>query len=363
MGLRGSLGGFGHAQALTTRLESRRPSTDALATHESIAPMNNEPLGRLERLDLRNYWQREDTDFTPWLAMEENIALLGDAIELELEVVGQEKHVGPFRADILCRNTVDNSFVLIENQLERTDHTHLGQLLTYAAGLDAVTLIWIAERFTEEHRAALDWFNRISDDGFHFFGIEMELWRIGSSAPAPRFSLVVKPNDWSKTVREAASSSARTSDLDSLKTDYWTSFADYLREAGSRFRPPIARPWNWHVWGLGRSYFQLVSYVNVRDKRNAVSLYLGGPDAEAHYQLLRAKQDQIEAALGRDLEWEKSSKDRKLILRCDADPSDREDWAQQHEWRHATMKRFDEFFRPIVKELDANDWIGGSEEI
>src|SRR6476646_1010509 len=124
----------------------------------SHAPIH--PLGRLARVELRQAWISEPGDFTPWLAQPENIVLLSEAIGIELEVESQERSVGPFRADILCRDTTDRHFVLIENQLERTDHTHLGQLLTYAAGLDAVSIVWIAARFTEEHRAALDWLNR-----------------------------------------------------------------------------------------------------------------------------------------------------------------------------------------------------------
>jgi hypothetical protein len=114
------------------------------------------PLGRLERVDLRTYWVREDLEFTPWLAHGDNIKLLGDAIGIELEMEAQEKGVGAFRADIFCKDAATDNWVLIENQLERTDHVHLGQLLTYAAGLNVVTIVWIAERFTEEHRAALD---------------------------------------------------------------------------------------------------------------------------------------------------------------------------------------------------------------
>ena len=114
--------------------------------------MNKESLGRLEKVSPRTYWEHEDTEFTPWLAQEENIALLGDTIGIELEVQEQEAAVGPFRADILCRNTANGSLVLIENQLERTDHTHLGQLFTYAAGLDIVTIVWIARHFREEQR-------------------------------------------------------------------------------------------------------------------------------------------------------------------------------------------------------------------
>ena len=112
-------------------------------------------LGRLKKVDLREVWKTEAQHFTPWLANEENLALLGDTIGLDLECEAVEKNVGPFRADILCKDTANDSWVLIENQVERTDHTHLGQLLTYAAGLKTVTIVWIAQRFTDEHRAAL----------------------------------------------------------------------------------------------------------------------------------------------------------------------------------------------------------------
>jgi hypothetical protein len=116
-------------------------------------------LGRLEPVPLREAWQNEALDFTPWLAKPENIVFLGEAIGIpHLEVVSQETYVGPFRADIVCKDTSDQC-VLIENQLEITDHGHLGQLLTYAAGLDAVTMVWVAKSFTEEHRATLDWLN------------------------------------------------------------------------------------------------------------------------------------------------------------------------------------------------------------
>ena len=167
--------------------------------------MTKQSLGRLAPVDLREVWESEALDFTPWLAQPENMTLLGKAIGIELEVETQEKSVGPFRADILCKDTTTGDWVLIENQLERTDHTHLGQLLTYAAGLEAVTVVWVAGRFTDEHRAALDWLNAITAPTYAFFALEVELWRIDDSPVAPKFNVVSKPNDWSKTLKQAAS--------------------------------------------------------------------------------------------------------------------------------------------------------------
>src|SRR6476660_4909533 len=161
-------------------------------------------LGRLEKMNLRDAWTSEAGGFTPWLAESENLELLGQAIGIELELEAQEKFVGPFRADILCKDVGSSQWVLIENQLERTDHIHLGQLLTYAAGLNAVTIVWIAERFTEEHRAALDWLNERTDEKINLFGLEIELWRIADSPIAPKFNVISQPNDWSRTVQQAA---------------------------------------------------------------------------------------------------------------------------------------------------------------
>ena len=156
-------------------------------------------LGRLKQVELRDIWGNEAQHFTPWLAAEENLSVLADTLDMELELEDQEMDVGQFRADILCKNADGGSWVLIENQLERTDHRHLGQLLTYAAGLHAVTICWIAKNFTEEHRATLDWLNEITDGRFQFFGLEIEVWKIGNSLPAPKFNVVSKPNDWSRS--------------------------------------------------------------------------------------------------------------------------------------------------------------------
>ena len=147
-------------------------SSILLCRLNNMQPQN---LGRLKKIPVRQIWLNEAQDFSPWLAREENFQLLGEVLGLELELEAQEKNVGPFRADLLFRETLEGSFVLVENQLERTDHTHLGQLLTYAAGLKTVTIVWIAVQFTEEHQATLDWLNGITGEQFRFFGLELEL--------------------------------------------------------------------------------------------------------------------------------------------------------------------------------------------
>lgn len=263
--------------------------------------MSVPPLGSLEKVELRNVWQREDGDFTPWLA--ENLSRLGDAIGLDLALEGQEQWVGPFRADIVAKDTITGSWVLIENQLERTDHAHLGQLITYAAGVDAVTIVWIAARFTEEHRAALDWLNTITDRAINFFGIEVHLYQVDDSRPAVKFELISKPNDWTKTIREIRTSSGELTETQQLQLEYWTQFANYLEDKGSILKSQKPRPLNWSDFAIGRTNFTLSASMNTRETNLTVNLILKGDDAKPHFYLLKEEQEAIEEEIGFGLSW------------------------------------------------------------
>src|ERR1051326_8051751 len=258
--------------------------------------MTNKNLGRLERVELREIWLSEGSDFTPWLARKENLAILGETLGIDLELEAQEHPVGPFRADILCKDIGTDRWVLIENQLERTDHIHLGQLLTYASGLEAVTIVWIAARFTEEHRSTLDWLNRITDDRFRFFGLEVELWRIGDSPPAPKFNIVSKPNDWSQSVAQAARAidDAELSETRVMQRAYWTAFEKVLAAS----RGPISggrkpQPQSWMSYSVGRGPFG-VNAVMVRPKKQVrAELYISGDKSKAFFHLLSAQKEEI----------------------------------------------------------------------
>jgi hypothetical protein len=207
------------------------------------------PLGTLEKVPLRTAWPTEDGNFTPWLAETENIALLGSALSMELEVEAVEKPVGSFRADIIARAVEEAEHrVLIENQFGLTDHNHLGQILTYLAGVEGTkTVVWIAERIRPDHRAAVDWLNENTLEDFSFFAIEIELWRIGTSPAAPRFNIVASPNDWTREARTAVRrvGAAEGGESQHANAAYWASFAKFLREYGSTFqirRPKVVSP-------------------------------------------------------------------------------------------------------------------------
>jgi len=187
---------------------------------------------------LRSIWTKEDKDFTTWLAKPENLKILGKTLGVVLEPEAQEKDLGPFRADILCKNAAgENCRVVIENQIEKTDHKHLGQLLTYASNLEAATIVWISAEFTEQHRAALDWLNQIadtSDTSARFFGLEIELLTIDGSAPAPRFNVVCKPKGPGRTTVHHAAKDSTTggggTPLHNFHLKYWAAFRSYLQE-------------------------------------------------------------------------------------------------------------------------------------
>lgn len=312
-------------------------------------------LGRIEPVDLRTIWSKEDREFTPWLGQPENLELLGDALGIDLELEAQEKDVGPFRADLLCKNTAEkDSWVVIENQLERTDHRHLGQLLTYAAGLGATTIVWVSSEFCEEHRAALDWLNRFTDESVRFFGVQVELWRIGDSEPAPRFNVVCKPNDWAIDVKRSAEAlDDPLNRSQTLRLRYWSAFREYLQQAKSKLRPQKPGKDHWYSFGIGTTHAYIAALLITKRDRIAVELYLRSDDAKELFEALQGHKAHIESAVGTALEWRElpDRKSSRIVLGRDADAYDEGDWPNQFAWLKETLEKFDNVFRPLMATL------------
>jgi len=307
-------------------------------------------IGKLEKVDLRDYWSNEATDFTPWLAKEDNIKQLGDAIGIELEVVGQEQNVGPFRADILCTDQ-ENRYVLIENQLEITDHKHLGQIMTYAAGLNAVSIIWIASQFTDEHRAAIDWLNRITDSDFNFFAIEIQLLKIGDSAAAPLFNIVAKPNDWAKSTKASSSSQTDLSETKAAQLQYWTEYRAYMISHGARFNTQKALPQHWTNVGIGTSNVWLSATVNSVTKKIGVYLNVNFPSKDNFDNLKANYEASAKDAVSQDIVWDRLD-DKKVCLVYLEKPFDFKDISTREEqfaWLKENIEKFLDFFKPKVK--------------
>lgn len=301
-------------------------------------------------MPLRTVWSNEASSFTPWLARDENLKFLGDSIGMELVLEAQEQPVGPFRADILCKEATSGNWVLIENQIERTDHTHLGQLITYAAGLHAVTIVWVASLFTDEHRAALDWLNEVTPTGISFFGLEVELWRIGDSAPAPKFNLVSKPNAWTKAGEQVKQNNGGGG---TNYGAYWAALGEYLGEHGGDFPPRRSSTSNWVSWSMGRGDVMLACLVSAQKRQVAVRLSCLTETGLPNMQWLTEFRSEIDAQCPA-LEWD-SKPGRKehyvgKFLR-DADVTDIADWERQFGWVLQTLRDLKAIFAPYVAQM------------
>ena len=249
-------------------------------------------LGKVEKLSIREQWKNEEYDFTPWLAKEENIQFLGDEINLDLEVEDIEMAIGAYKADIVARDG-NNRTVIIENQLEKTNHKHLGQLLTYASGVEAQIIIWVCSQVTDEHRQAIDWLNEVTRADIAFFACEIELWRIGDSMPAPKFNVVASPNDWTKALKSTVNSK-ELSDTKKAHLDFWNGFKAYMEETGTSLKLRQSRPQHWYSIAVGRSKFQISLTTNTQSKQIGCEIYIRGGTAKEAFSQLQKKQTEIE---------------------------------------------------------------------
>jgi hypothetical protein len=310
------------------------------------------------RVALREAWPAEDENFTPWLAAPQNISLLSETLNMDLEVEAVEHYVGAFKADILARDVDEPAHrVIIENQFGRTNHGHLGQVLTYLAGVDgAKTIVWIAEVIQPDHRAAIDWLNLNTTEEFSFFAIEIELWRIENSLPAPRFNVVASPNDWTRTVR-AESSKVNDGELANrhrIRLAYWASFADFLRERSSEFKIRRPNKDNWFSFAIGRAGFIISATITTEKSRVGVELYRHDDPGKVAFRELLEERDQIEKEFGEPLEWQElpgKKAMRIVIYKHDVDPADQDQYADLHNWMLSKMTQFRKVFALRVRNL------------
>ena len=261
-------------------------------------------FGELKRVDLRELWPKEATNFTPWLA--ENIGRLGEALGMDLELVQREAPVGDYSLDLLAKDIGRNCPVVIENQLNPTDHIHLGQLLTYAAGLDAPIVIWVCSEVREEHRLALDWLNQHTDEETEFYAVAIEALQIDGSKPAFNFRPVVFPNDWRKNSIRATSDGP----LSSRSVAYLAFFQnlmDELREKHKFTGARKAQPTNWCSYSSGIRGI-VYSFSFNQGGRVRAEIYIDTGDRGRNktiFDSALAMKDPLEAEFGCPLAWER----------------------------------------------------------
>lgn len=298
-------------------------------------------LGKLEVVDVRSAWAHEAHDFTVWMA--EHLEEIGEVVGRELSLIDREVGVGTFSADILARDETTDGLVLIENQLAATDHTHLGQIMTYAAGLEARTIIWIAPVFREPHAAALRWLNEHMPEGFAFFAIQVKVVKIGDSSLAPLFEIIEKPNDWERILQNSAQKSTKASEHGTERYDFWTHFLE--RHPDSRSYGDATRLnvfWRLHKeWGL-----VVVLFFN----KKRVGVYVRGGygiPADETYAALQPYSETLEQLLGAP--FGRPDQQSFFATRRHENTGDRALWDELSDWLNEIAERYESALTQIFQ--------------
>ena len=274
----------------------------------------NKPLGKITKADLRSVWKNEEYDFSAWLAEDDNLSLLSQEIGVDIRLIKKEAEVGKFSLDILAEEEATGRKIIIENQLEQTNHDHLGKIITYAAGYDAAIVIWIFQEIREEHRQAIDWLNEHTDENIAFFAIRLELWQIHDSPPAPKFTIISSPNEWAKVLKQAGNKNELT-DTKLKQLDFWAKLKSYVQENKLPVKLQTPAPQHWYNISIGVSEAHIAFTVNTRENVLACELYIA-KDKEL-FAYLKEKSETIEQELGSKLEWRDAEVASRIVQRRD----------------------------------------------
>ncbi len=298
-------------------------------------------LGRLEKVYLREVWANAARDFTPWLAREENIALLSEAIHMELEVEESEKSVGSFAADIVCREAKTGHRVYVATQFDETDDERLGKIINYATQMDAVTIIWITRKIKKAHRLALDWLNNNTTKEINFLGIEIEFYRIMDSPIAPKLMLSLKSKQWIKKTREVI-------DLYKIRREYWSIFCNLVKQRGGLVKPAVPTD-NWIRHSI-LPHFKLDMGNDSKKETIHVNVHLTGPNSEETIKNLAKEKAIIEQEVNDKLDW-RSQSGNIYLKKYNCDIYNKDGWAEQHEWLYEKLQIFHKVFTERIKNL------------
>jgi hypothetical protein len=309
-------------------------------------------LGELKTIDLRKIWPHEALDFTRWLAREDNIVKLCDELDISIEDIKVEEASGRYNADIVAIESNTKRTVIIENQLEITDHKHLGQILTYASAHDASIIIWNVKDYTEEHKQAIDWFNRNMPEQISFFLVQTELWQIGESLPAPKFNVISQPNNWAKTIKQGGLiTKGSISDTKLIQQRFWSEF----KKCVSQKMPPsplnigrTPRPQHWFDMTIGTSKAHLTATINTKDDKIGVELYIKSDGVL--YNNLVAQKEMIENETGFSLTWMDlpESTAFRIAVFYSADPLIESRWLEYFQWIQEKAEKLFKVFKARV---------------
>lgn len=303
-------------------------------------------LGKLEKVDVRKVWEHEARDFSGWLVKPENLELLSEQIGIDIEPTGTEIGVGRFRIDILAEEPRTGHKIIIENQLEATNHDHLGKVITYAAGLDAKYLIWIVKDVLPEHLKAVEWLNEHLDDDIRCFLIKIEVWQIGDSKLAPRFEMISVKNDWAATLK----STSVVGDVSATKLrqqEYWQNLCVYIRSKDEQIKLHTPAPQHWLNFSMGNSISHIALTVLTQKKRLGCELYISNDKVLFSY--LNDNYEQIKTELGEGFSWFEGKVASGLgVYKTVPDVFDYNKKTEYFEWMYSKVLLFKKVFSPYV---------------
>ena len=266
-------------------------------------------IGKLKEVDVRELWRHEQYDFSKWLSKKENIEYLNEILGLTLVSVDNEVYVGPYRCDLVAKDETSGITVIVENQLEGTNHDHLGKIITYASGLDAKVIVWIVKEAKEEHRAAIEWLNNNTSTDINFFLIEIHAYKIGDSDPAPKFEVVEKPNDFVKRSKTKDREDGEMNKSQAARLYFWEEFNKVVAQCGKPFNIRKATTDHWYDVAIGSSDAHIsITLVN-KFGNIVVELYIS--NNKALFDKLKAQKDSIESDLGFALDWDRLGEQKK----------------------------------------------------
>lgn len=303
-------------------------------------------FGKKVKVDIREIWKKEDSDFTPWLA--DNIRELGEVLGMDLEVIETEAKIGNFILDVLAKDLGSQSTVVIENQFYSTDHDHLGKLITYAAGFEADVAVWVAEEIKDEHKKALEWLNQKTDARTLFFGVVIEVMKIDDSRPAYEFKPIVVPSEWPPpTIKESIRGEAYRK--------YFQELIDELRINHKFTSAKRAQPQNWYSFASG---FGGVTYgaTFAQGGRVRTELYIDLGNKEENLSLfewLLDKKEEIDSKLGMEIEWDRLEGRRACRVAVSREGNinaDEKELKEMRDWHISTLLKFKEVFAPLIEE-------------
>lgn len=304
-------------------------------------------LGKLEKVkDLRSVWKHEANDFTNWLSKEENLNTLSEEIGINIELISTEAKTGSFSTDILAVEANTDNKIIIENQLEATNHDHLGKIITYASGHDAKTIIWIVKEAREEHRQAIDWLNEHTDEEINIFLCRIELWKIGDSAIAPKFQIVSSPNNWTKTIKRSMNNEMSSTKM--LLYNYWTKLSEEIDRNYPNFNSRKPRSSNFYDIALGSSLAHISLVINTKSE---VKCQIWIRDSKPLFDFLYDSKDKIEEELGYELEWARLDdyKSSFIAIINNSDIRDESNWDNLIKWQLNNASKFYDVFSDRVK--------------